>query len=177
MTCLDPLGWNHLPGSSKASSFYWILVILMSLFAGGALLFMNVDEFLHTYVESTVNTTTGSLDLTKFPKIVICNSYDIRQSFWNAIFNSSSPSEDIKEAFTKQFLEGYHPHEEDLIKPKIEALNKIYNETVLPNLEKEIERTNNPNYERQMPSLRTKLMLARGQDLKSMVVKYRLQKI
>ena len=86
---------NRLPSSSSAiRKSYWILVICGSLLLGSYFVFENVDIFLKAHSTSSVDTTTGPLSNGRFPKISICNSYKVRQSFLDTVFNKSVITDD-----------------------------------------------------------------------------------
>ena len=127
-------------------SAYWILVICGSLLLGSYFVFENVDLFLKAHSTTSVDTTTGPLSNGRFPKISICNSYKVRQSFLDTVFNKSVITDDdsgydmaeLKEAFVKYFEKGYHKEEADILKDKVDVVIEKYakhdnfNETLVP---------------------------------------------
>ena len=88
------------------------MVICGSLILGRFLVSENNYEYNNSYSKTTIDTTTGNLSDVHFPKITICNSYKVRQSFLDTIFDASFitdddsgyDTEEIQEAFIKHFI-------------------------------------------------------------------------
>ena len=109
---------------------YWILVICGSILLGLFFVYQNLDQFLKPYSTTNIGTTTGSLSEGSFPKLVICNSYKVRQSFLDTIFNKSVITDDdsgydtheLEEAFVKHFITGYKEEEAGMLRDKIDIV-------------------------------------------------------
>ena len=117
--------WNRLPTSpNPVRRIYWVLVICGSLLLGAYFVYENIDQFIKAYSTTTIVTTTGPLDEATFPKVAICNSYKVRQSFLDTIFNktvitdddSGYETQELQDAFVKHFIKGYKEEEADLLK-------------------------------------------------------------
>ena len=138
--------WNRLPKSPRPIRLiYWIIVICGSILLGSYFVYENVSQFLQAFATTTIDTSTGSLDEGAFPKIVICNSYKVRQSFLDTIFDKSVVTDDdsgydaheLQEAFVKYFIKGHKEDEAAALEDKIKVVlekyiqNEIFNETLV----------------------------------------------
>ena len=69
---------------------------------------------------------------------MICNSYKVRQSFLDTIFNKSVITDDdsgydtLEEAFVKHFITGYKEEVADMLRYKIDIVIEKYVTAVLP---------------------------------------------
>ena len=97
------------------------------------------------YSTVTIDTTTGPLEEASFPKVVICNSYKVRQSFFVTIFNKSVITNDdsgyelkeLQQTFVNYFIKGFKEEENPVLKDKLNVVIEKYvqsehfNETLL----------------------------------------------
>jgi hypothetical protein len=138
--------WNRLPTSPHpVQRTYWISIICGSILLGSYFVYQNLDQFLKAYSTTNIDTTTGPLQEGNFPKLVICNSYKVRQSFLDTIFNKSVITDDdsgydtheLQEAFVKHFIKGYKEEEADMLRERIDIViekyvqNYHFNETLV----------------------------------------------
>ena len=101
-------GWPHLPDSGRSNKVFWFLTIIGSIVA--AVYFGNktINQFLSSNVATNLETSTAPLGDAEFPKIVVCNSYKIRQSFLDTIVDPSSNESEITRVYiNKAYIKGY----------------------------------------------------------------------
>ena len=101
-------GWPHLPDSGRSNKVFWFLTIIGSIVA--AVYFGNktINQFLSSNVATNLETSTAPLGDAEFPKIVVCNSYKIRQSFLDTIVDPSSNESEITRFYiNKEYITGY----------------------------------------------------------------------
>jgi hypothetical protein len=182
--------WNRLPTSQNpVRRIYWILVICGSILLGTFFVYENIDQFLKAYSTTGIDTTTGPLEDGTFPQIAICNSYKVRKSFLDTIFDKTVVTDDdsgydtldLQEAFVKHFIKGYKEEEADMLQDKINVVIEKYvkkdhfNETVVR------ECPSDPLYpyscfsEKSALEDRSNLKFAAGPSFHSMVLQYKIQ--
>jgi len=182
--------WNRLPSSRDAiRRIYWILVITGSILLGSFFVYENVDQFLKSYSTSSVGTTTGPLEEATFPKVVICNSYKVRQSFLDTIFDKTVVTDDdsgydtqeLQDAFVKHFIKGYKEEEANELKDRIDVVIEKYVDTDYLNETLVRECPFDPNYPYYcLPAInvlenRQDLALTSSQSFSSMILQYKIQ--
>ena len=184
--------WNRLPPFlNPVRKVYWILVICGSLLLAAFFVYENVDEFMKVHSTTTIETSTGPISDGKFPKISICNSYNVRQSFMDTIFDQSVVTDDdsgydideLQETFQKYFIKGYQDEEGEKLKEKIAVVKEKYVDTDHFNETLVRECPNDPNdydymqctFEMNVMERRTDLQLTVSQSLLSMVLQYKVQ--
>ena len=124
--------WNRLPTSPHpVRRTYWILVICGSILLGVFFVYQNLDQFLKPYSTTNIGNTTGPLNEGNFPKLVICNSYKVRQSFLDTIFNKivitdNDGYDTLEEAFVKHFITGYKEEVADMLRYTIDIVIEKY---------------------------------------------------
>ncbi|XP_023326253.1 uncharacterized protein LOC111699752 [Eurytemora carolleeae] len=125
-------GWSRLTGSKKNVP-YWALVILALTVTGLALAHNMLCDYLQSGVVTTLNSTTGNILNAEFPALHICNSYQIRKSFFEGVFNTSfdnimenSTLKEMYNAFVKHYFTGYPEHDVNFYKEAVSALNRNY---------------------------------------------------
>ena len=84
-------GWNRLLASSTWKKLYWCTVIILSLIVGVFFGLNTIVEFGDDTVETKLTTNTAPISKASYPKLSICNSYLVRQSFLDGTF-----ADDIK---------------------------------------------------------------------------------
>ena len=130
--------WNRLPGTHQfLPKSYWLLVIFGSFLLGTFFVYENVSQFQQTFSTISVDTTTGKLNGSTYPRVVICKAHQVRLSFLDQVFNRSVITNDdsgydiqeLQEAFVKHFITGYKEEEGKLLKPKVEVVIEKYIKT------------------------------------------------
>jgi len=101
-------GWIHLVGASKKAKIFWTFAIAASLVAAGILSQRTLKHYYQAKVVTNLLTTTEDLRKAKFPKIVVKNNYNLRQSFMDsAIEPDFIHSNDIAWAVYSEYISGY----------------------------------------------------------------------
>ena len=79
-------GWNRLLESSTWKNLYWCTVITLSVTIGSFIGFKTIVQFGEDTVETKLTTNTAPISMASYPKLSICNSYLVRQSFLDEAF-------------------------------------------------------------------------------------------
>merc|ERR1711994_774760 len=76
-------GWKYLskPDLSILARLFWLIIVILSIFAACCLCYVVVNHFLNTYVLISINDVSADLDHVIFPSFVICNLNQARKSF------------------------------------------------------------------------------------------------
>ena len=101
-------GWPHLPDCGRSNKVFWFLTIIGSIAAAVYFGHGTINQFLSSNVATNLETSTAPLQDAEFPKIVVCNSYKIRQSFLDSVVDpSSNLSESIGFYLNMNYVKGY----------------------------------------------------------------------